>query len=224
MLVAHHFKRSYRHAGSQRVTAIGGTVFARSDRQHDLIVCKDRRDRSDTSGQSLTQNQYVRMDVLIITGKQLTGPADTRLDLVGDKEDIMLPAEVIALTQIPFVGDDHAGLPLYRFQQETDHVRIVQRFFQSAYIIILNFDKTGRIRSEVRIRIGVRTHGDDRDRPSVEVLAANDDLRVFRSDPLHPVSPASCQFQSRFDSLGPGVHRQQFVIPEKLAGKLHILS
>ena len=50
MLVTHHLKGSYRYTGSQRVTAIGGTMFTRSDRQHDLIVGKDRRDRSDTSG------------------------------------------------------------------------------------------------------------------------------------------------------------------------------
>lgn len=38
------------------------------------------------------------MDILIITGKQFTGASDTRLDLIGDKEDVMLPAEVITLT------------------------------------------------------------------------------------------------------------------------------
>ena len=164
------------------------------------------------------------MDILIITGKQFTGASDTRLDLIGDKENVMLPAEVITLTQIPLVGDDHASLPLYRFQQETDYVRIVQCLFQFGHIIILHFDKTRRIRPEVRIRTGIGTHRNDRDRPSVKVLAADDDLRMFRGYPLHPVSPAPRQLQSRFDRLGSGVHRQQFVIPEELAGKLHVLS
>ena len=164
------------------------------------------------------------MNGLIITGKQLTCPSDAGLDLIGDKEYMMLPAQLIASTQISVVGNNHTGLPLYRFQQEADHVGIFQSLFQLRHIIILYFDKTGRIGSEVCVRTGVRTHGYDRDGTSVEVLAANDDLSPFGSNPFYPVSPATCQFQSGFDRFGTGIHRQQLVIPEELAGELHILA
>ena len=51
------------------------------------------------------------MDILIITGKQFTGASDTRLDLIGDKENVMLPAEVITLTQIPSSGTTTPASP-----------------------------------------------------------------------------------------------------------------
>ena len=69
MLVTYHLQGGDSDFRRQRISTIRGTVLSRSDRKHDLIVRQYRRDRTDPTGQRLSQDQDIRANPLVIASQ-----------------------------------------------------------------------------------------------------------------------------------------------------------
>src|SRR5215471_7403150 len=57
---------------------------------------------------------------------------------------------------------------------------------------------------------------DDADGPAVEIVLANNNLRLVFGNPLYLITPAARRFDGGFHRFGTGVHRQSHVIAGKI--------
>src|ERR1035437_4078184 len=94
------------------------------------------------------------MHIFVITGKQFTCTAYSSLNLIGNKQHIVLMAKVIAFFQIPIIRNKCACFTLDRFYQKAGNILIlIKYFFKGIDIIERNYDKTRSIRTVVVIGV-----------------------------------------------------------------------
>ena len=94
---------------------------------------------------------------------------NSRLYLIGNKQDIFGFTQFIGFFQISFIRHKNTGFPLNRFQQKTGHIRILKCFLQSRNIIIRNLDESGSERSVSGIRFGIVRERNDRNGTSMKI-------------------------------------------------------
>ena len=124
--------------------------------------------------------------------------------------------EVVAFLQIALIGDKHASLTLDGFHEETANHRVFQSFRQSVHIVVGDSDESGRERTETCVGIRIVGKGDDGDGTTVEVAFAHNDLGLVFRKTFLVITPTTAEFQSRFVSLGAGVHGENLVVAESL--------
>ena len=158
----------------------------------------------------------------MVAGEQLAGAADARLHLVGDEQDVVRVAQVVAFLEIALVRDIDAGFTLDGLDDHGANLvtLLVQHFAQRLGVVIGNVDETGREGSVLGIAVRVVGHGDDGDGPAMEIAVRHDDEGLVLGDALHFVTPAAGQLEGCLDGFGTGVHRQELVIAEVLGGHL----
>ena len=86
--------------------------------------------------------------------------------------------------------NDDPGFALDRLHQECGRIRRDRRL-QRVDIAVRDDFEAGRERPEVRLVFVGGREGRDRDRPAVEIAAADDDFRLVRRHPLHAGTPSA---------------------------------
>lgn len=107
---------------AEGVTAVGRTVGAGLNREHDVLATEHTRDRVHTTRDGLAQQDQVRLNSAPLVAQQLARAGDTGLDLVTDQKHIMLVTQSARLLQVTLVGDDDTGLTLDGLDQEGGQV------------------------------------------------------------------------------------------------------
>ncbi len=124
----------------------------------------------------------------------------------------MAGAELPRLLQIAGGRDHHPGLALDRLDQEGDGVGGDGRF-QSGGVAIGNHLEARAEGTEPLARLRVGGEADDGQGAAMEVVCADDDLRLVLGDALDLIAPLAGHLEGAFHRLGAGVHRQGLVRP-----------
>jgi hypothetical protein len=86
--------------------------------EHNFIIAERSTHWHETTGESFTDDQYIRLSVLLVfVGHQFSCAAETGLDLIHDHEDIVFSAEFSDLLQIPCIGNDDSSFTLDRLKK-----------------------------------------------------------------------------------------------------------
>jgi hypothetical protein len=86
--------------------------------EHDFIIAERSAHWHETSGESFTDYQDIRLSVLLVlVGHQFSCAAETGLDLIHDHEDIVFIAEFPDLLQISCIRNNDSSFTLYRLKK-----------------------------------------------------------------------------------------------------------
>ena len=98
-------------------------MLARFVDAEDLAVGQDGGNRVAPAAQGFADDDHVGPHAFILAGEELAGPAESRLDLVGDEKDSVRLADLGGPPQEAVGRDEDPGLGLDRFDQEGGRVR-----------------------------------------------------------------------------------------------------
>ncbi|SKT92264.1 Uncharacterised protein [Mycobacteroides abscessus subsp. abscessus] len=170
-----------------------------------------RRDGNHATTECLAQQIDVGNNVPVVAGKHSSGAGETRLDFVGDEQNIVLGAQCADGGQVVVRRDDDAGLALNGLQQDGDGVA-VDRPLQGGGIAEWHDAESGSERSESAARglIGGEAH--DADGSTVEVIVCHHDIGLIHRHALDVGAPFTGHLDTALDGLGPGVHRQHHAL------------
>jgi len=174
------------------------------------------RNRIEAARQRLADHRQVRLDPIVFFGQQLARAPKPGLDLVGHEGDIPLGADAPHVAKIALGRHDDAGLTLDGLDHECNGVRgdgILER------LRIAERDdlESGCERAESIAVLSFRAEADDGHGPAVEVVFADDDLRLALGHALSLVTPFACCLDACLNGLGAAVHRQDDVGVGQLA-------
>lgn len=111
-LLNNDFDRSGRNCHSKRVATERTSVIAVVEEAKRLVVAYYATDGSNASAQGLTQRTDVRLDVLIHVAHKLARSTKSRLDLVRDKQHVILIAKFSYCPEITYVWNDDSTFTL----------------------------------------------------------------------------------------------------------------
>src|SRR5699024_6476697 len=136
---------------SERIAAEGRTVLARTNDAEHVAVADHCGDGQDAAAKSLSEQVEVRNDTLTVARESLTDPAETRLDLIGDEQHVLLIADLTDPRQVALRRDDDPGFALDRFHE--DSYGLVRDGRGDGIRIAVGHDvETGRERAEALAR------------------------------------------------------------------------
>src|SRR5579863_5473641 len=147
--------------------------------------------------------------------EQLSSAAEPGLDFVEDQHHVVRGAEIAYLREIAGRGDDDAGLPLDRLDEEGDRVRR-DRLLQRLGVAEGNDPEARRERPEMLTSRHVGAESDDTERASVKIVGADDDLGLPVRHALDLVTPLAHGLDRALYRLGTAVHWQHLVRAGKL--------
>ena len=205
-----HLDHLLPHGAGERVAPEGRPVLAGANHAQHRGVGHDRRQRHDAAAERLAEQVHIRHDLFTVARERRSDAGETRLDLVGDEEHILLVADLADAPQVPFGRDHDARLALDGLDQHRGGV-LVDRAGDGLGIPVRHRHEAGRERPEARPRLRVVAEAHDRGRAPVEVAVGHDDRRGPLGHALHPVRPGARKLDARLDRLGAGVHRQHHV-------------
>jgi len=161
----------------------------------------------------------VKPDAVVLIGEGLARASEARLDLVGDEQDLVLPAEGGGLLQEALGRDVDARLALYRLHQEGAGVGR-DGFLESLGIAEGDDLEAGGKGAEAVLVgfLGAEAH--DGGGAAVEVVGADDDLGLVLPDALYLLTPLAGGLDGGLYGLGTRVHGQYAVISRQLADLL----
>jgi len=194
-------------------------VVARFEDVHHRCAAQERRHRVEATAERFADDQCVGFDAVPLVGEQLAGPAQARLDLVADQQDVVLFTDLGSFLHVAGRWDVDASFALHRFDHERASAlgdRLGQRL-----VVTERYDlKTGRERPKTVAVLLFRREADDGGRTAVEVVRADDDLAPIARDALDRLAPFARRLDRRLDRLGAGVHRQNLGKPGQLTDLL----
>lgn len=233
-LLLDDLESSHSDSTSKRVTAIGGAVLARLDAKHHIIVSKDSTDRVDTSRQSLSEQNDIRLDIVVINTEHLSGTGKASLDLIGNHKDIVLGAQLPDLGEVAIIRHDNTSLTLDGFDKEGSDILavVLENVFQVLNVVVADEAASlgagranvGEIWAEFMASFGIGRHGDDTNSASVEVLSARKDDGFALWNLLLLVTPLARKLDGGLNSLGTSVHGEDLVIAKVLGDVFGILA
>lgn len=109
-------KRLESDSTSQGIAAVGRTVLAGLDGEHDGIVGQHTGNGIESAGQGLTEDQDIRSHALVIDGDPLACPCQAGLHLVRDPQDVILGAEFSDSPQISVLFRGKTNLKISKFE------------------------------------------------------------------------------------------------------------
>lgn len=123
LLLLHDLQSADRDGTAQWITAVGRTMGAGLDREHDVLAAEHARDGVHTTRDGLAQKDQIGFDSAPLVAQQLTCAGDTGLDLVADQKHIVLVTQGAGFLQVILVGDDNTGLTLNGLDEEGGQIR-----------------------------------------------------------------------------------------------------
>ncbi len=182
-------------------------MFPRGQDPHHVPVGDNGGNGEDAPAECLAEYVEVGYDILEVAGKGGTGPAEARLDFIGDHQYVVASADLAHLTQ-PAVGRQHdAGFALDRLHEEGGGV-VVDGGFEGGGVSKRYGHESGCVGAETGSGDRVGGEADDGGRAAVEVAGADDDVCLSPSDAFGLVAPFPCDLDGRLDRFGAGVHRE----------------
>lgn len=226
VLVNDDLESSLSNTAREWGSGVGGSVLTGLDEGHDLVVSKDSGHGDGTTTESLTEDDHIGADVLVVTGKHLTGTCKTSLDLIGDHENVVLLGNLTDSLEVSFIGHDDTSLALDVFEVVGSDVGVrLELFLESVEVVVRDKLEAGHEGAELSVGCWVRAGGDGRHGAAPEVvLRKENDGLVVRDGLLAGVGPASGELHSGFTSLHTRVGRENAVIAEELGDVLLILT
>ena len=197
--------------GRERVAAERRAVLAGTDDPEDVLVRDDGREGQDAAAQRLAEQVHVGHDALAVAREGRADAAETRLDLVGDEEDVVPRADLAHRREVALRRDDDARLALDRLEEHGGGLGRDGGLDRSG-VAVRHRDEPGRERAEVGARLRVVAEAHDRGRAAVEVAVRDDDGRGIRSHALDPVRPRARDLDAGLDRFGARVHREDEVL------------
>lgn len=194
---------------AKRITTISGTVLTRLDLVHDFFVGKDNGNGVNTAGSGLSEEKHVGLDVFPLASVELTGSAETSLNFIADKQNIILGTKFSDLLQVAFLREDDTSLTLNGFNHKGGDVGVLLEFsFQSLDIIEGDdFKAEAAERSESSVSIGIVTGGAGSDGSSPEVVAGEKGDSSIIRDLLDIVCPSSGELNGTFAGFDTSIHQ-----------------
>jgi hypothetical protein len=177
VLVHDDVQRRQAHGGGQRVAAEGGAVRAGREDVHDLVVGQDGGHRVDAAAQRFADDEDVGAHAFPVAGEHAARTAQPGLDLVGQQQGMVLPAEALDAAQEPPGRHHHTGLALDRLDQHGAGA-VRHGAAQGLQIAVGHQPEPGRERPEAPAVEPLGGEADDRRRAAVEVALADDDLAL----------------------------------------------
>eukprot|EP01137_Pigoraptor_chileana_P009058 Opistho-2@56753 len=216
LFVAQDLECFHSNAARKRIAAICRSVLARLDAQHDLVVAQDCRDRHESARQRLPENENVRTHALVVAREHAARAAESRLDLVGNKQHIGILADLLGLAQIPLVRHNDARLALDRLNVKAGYGRVLHGLTKRVEVVVRDDGESGSERSKTILARGVRRGRHSRCRAPPEVALGEDDFGLVMGHSLCRVRPLARELDGRFAALGASVHGQHLVVAEKI--------
>ena len=93
VLVDKHFERGTSNGAGERVASVGAAVVAGIEDTHDGAGGEHGRDGVHAPGECLADDADVGVDSVVLEGEEASGAAQAGLDLVTDKQDVVLAAD-----------------------------------------------------------------------------------------------------------------------------------
>ena len=213
--VANDLQRRSCDGRCERIAPEGRAMLARLKQAKHAFVRKHRRHRIDASTQGLAEDHDVRAHVLVIAAQEPPGAAQSSLNLVGHKQDVVPARQSRHRFEVAVRRHNDAGFTLDRLEQDGAGIR-VDRGFDSAGVAVGDDDEARRERAEVVAIKRLGRERDDRDRATLEVSGNDDDLRLVAWDPFCDVAPFARDLDRGLDGLGTRVHGQCQVVAEQI--------
>ena len=138
LFIADNLQSTDGHGTAQRVPAIGRTMRAGLNGQHDVLATQNTGHRIHSTGDGLAQQHQIRLDSTPFVAEKLPRPGNTGLDLIADQQGIVLIAQGSGLLQVILVRNNNSCLALDGFDQEGSQVGacFLERFAQSGLVVV----------------------------------------------------------------------------------------
>src|SRR5690606_33834123 len=162
----------------------------------------------ETAADTLGAGQDVRGHAAVHVGVEFAGTTHAALHLIEDQQCIVLVTERPHRLKVFGTGRDHPALALYRLQHHGTGALGDLRF-QGSNVIVRHVADSTDGRTEALGVLGLATHADGEQGPTMEAVAAGDDLVLVRTDIVVRAAPG--QLAGRFVGFGAGVDEQHTV-------------
>ncbi|EGE56146.1 hypothetical protein RHECNPAF_7500118 [Rhizobium etli CNPAF512] len=209
-LFRQHLQRGARHGAGEWVAAEGRAVLAGFQHPQHLGIRKYRRYRIEAAGERLADQRHIGLDAFMFLGQQLAGAAEAGLDFVENEGDVVCRAELADAGEITGRRNDDACFPLDRLDQRR-HGIDVDGGGESLGIAEWNDAEARRVGAEAGAGVGIGGEADDAQRPPMEIVGADDDLRLALRHTLDLVSPFAHRLDGGLHGFSAGIHRQDLV-------------
>mmetsp|Transcript_35430 Transcript_35430/g.76984 ORF Transcript_35430/g.76984 Transcript_35430/m.76984 type:complete len:365 (-) Transcript_35430:4-1098(-) len=193
---------------------------------HHWRVAEHRAHRVRPAAERLAQHHHVRPGPAVEGARQhRAAPAQPRLNLVSNQQDVVLCANLLGALQIlGRLGHDHPGLALDGLDHEGADVRIADGLLQPVERIVGNDVKARNEGAEVSKAFRVGAAGDGGDRAPPKVVRREDHLGRVRGHALHLVAPLPRQLHGGLAPFDARVHRKNLVVSEERGDVLFVLA
>jgi len=92
-------------------------MFTRLNAQHDILIGHHGTDRINASTQRLTERDDIRTNAVVLTTEHTTSTAEACLNLIADKEYVVLLAKGVHLLEVCVVWHHNTSLSLDWFEK-----------------------------------------------------------------------------------------------------------
>src|SRR6266700_3058791 len=133
------------------------------------------------------------MHFLVLEGEPSAGPAEPRLDLIEDQQDLVGVAEAPQFREPTDRRENYASLTLDRLDQHRDGRRR-NRPFDRGRVAETNSAKARRKRAEAVLILRLGREPDDGRGSTVKIAVRDDDLRPISCHALDAITPAARGF------------------------------
>ena len=147
----------------------------------------------------LRHRHHVGLEALRLEGEPVSGPAETRLDLVEHQQRVALGAQRAHGTEVVRARHHDPALALQRLEQHRGHRLGVERLVERGDVVVRHVHEALGQRQEGRLFLGLAGRSQGGERPAVKgVVHADDDVATAPS-------PAPGQLERAFVRLRPRV-------------------
>lgn len=138
LFIADKLQSTDGHGTAQRVPAIGRTMRAGLNGQHDVLATQNTGHGIHATGDGLAQQHQIRLDSTPFVAEKLPRPGNAGLDLIADQQGIVLIAQGSGLLQVILVRDNNPRLTLDGFDQEGSQVGacFLERLAQGGLVVV----------------------------------------------------------------------------------------
>src|SRR5690606_15103150 len=201
-------ERRLADGSGQRIAAERAAVVAGTKKTQHFRGGEHGGNGIDAAAERLAEDQHVGLRVrLVLVVEQPSGAAETGLNLVEHQQHAVLAAERAGRAEIARRRNDDARLGLDRLDEERDRARS-DRALERRGVAVVDRHETRRERTEILAVLRLAREADDRRRAPVEIVAADDDLRLVLRHAFDALAPFARVLDGRLHGFRAGVHGQ----------------
>jgi len=200
-------QRGFSDGAGQRVTAVGGAVFARFHHRGHVFGCQHGGNR-ETAAERFGSGQDVRRHAVMHVAEQLAAAPHAALYFIQHQQRLMFVTKLAQTLQKRFGRRRDTALPLHRLDNNGAGVVVDHRFY-GIQIVERHVHNISGFRAEAVGVFRLATHGNREQRATVEGIMESDDLTFVRAVTVRSV--IARQFKGRFVGFSAGVGEEYAV-------------